>query len=104
MNVIYTVLLAFTFGYFIKNRGIAICIYLAFGAILFTFQSANLVLDWAGGGTEAFGGPFPDYSGSSFLSYGIINLIIFCIGIGLVVLGGRMASRRSRRADLVEVG
>lgn len=104
MNLIYTVVFAFAFGYFIKNRGVAICVYLGLEALIFTFQTLNLLLEWAGGSQEAFGGPFPDSSASSVAGYGAVNLIITGIGVGLVVLGHKAAARRARSTTLVEVG
>ncbi len=104
MNLIYTVLFAFTLGYFIKNRGIAICVYLGLEALIFTFQTLNLLMEWAGGSQQAFGGPFPDSSAGSVASYGAVNLIITGIGVGLVVLGHKTAARRAKSTTLVEVG
>ena len=104
MNLIYTILLAFLIGYFIRNRGIAICVYLALEALIFTFQTLNLLLEWAGGSEEAFGGTFPDSSAESVLAYGAVNLVITGIGLGLVVLGRRTATKRARSATTVEVG
>ena len=104
MNLIYTVLFAFALGYFIKNRGVAICVYLCLEALIFTFQTLNLILEWAGGSQEAFGGPFPDSSAGSAAAYGAVNLVITAIGVGLVALGSRTSAKRARSTTTVEVG
>ncbi len=104
MNVIYTLLFAFAFGYLIKNRGLAISTYLGFEALLFSFQTLNLTLEWVGGDTEAFGGPFPGYSGANVAGYGLVNLVITGVGIGLVLLGAKVATKRSSDRDTVAVG
>jgi hypothetical protein len=57
------------------------------------------VLEWAGGSAEAFGAAFPKYETVEVLAYGVVNLIVFGVGLGLVYLGSRLAyRRRSRRA------
>lgn len=104
MNVIYTVLFAFALGFFIKNTGIATAVYLAGDALVFGYQSVNLLLEWGGGHKAAFGGPFPDHDTSGVVGYGLVNLVITVVGVGLVVLGARVAARRVAKKDVVSVG
>lgn len=110
MNVIYTVLFAFAFGYFVKQRGVAIALYLAVDALVFSFQSLSLVLSWLAHESPSAFGDFPDqlpvqYSQSELFGYGVINLVIVLAGVGLVTLGGWVRARRTaRRPDVVSVG
>ncbi|CCH69487.1 conserved hypothetical protein [Phycicoccus elongatus Lp2] len=103
MNVIYTVLLAFAIGYFVKNRGVASALYLAGGALVFAFQSVTLLIEWASGkNTKAFG-DFPDYTASNVWGYGVVNLIITIIGIGLVQLGVWVSHKQAAKKGVVQV-
>ena len=97
MNVIYAVLLAFALGCFIKPRATAVALYLAGGAFVFAFQSLNLALEWIGGSESAFG-PYPDYETSKVSGYGLFNLLIVLIGIGLVLGGAKVGTKRAERA------
>ena len=72
MNLIYTVLLAFPIGFFVRSRGIAVLSYLLAGSYVF--------------------------------AYGHVNLVITLAGVGLVVLGHRVASNRGRRHAAITVG
>lgn len=97
MNIIYTILFAFALGYFIRQRATAIALYLAGGAFVFAFQSLNLTLEWIGGSESAFGGPHPGYETSKVFGYGLINLVITLVGIGIVLLGVKLGAKRSAR-------
>lgn len=100
MNVIYTVLAAFALGFLIRQRAAAVATYLALGALVFGYQTLWLVLEWVGGSTAAFGGPFPASADSQIFGYGAVNLIITAAGVALVLLGVRVGSRRAvRRGD-----
>ncbi len=101
MNVIYTVLVAFALGYFIKDTRVAVALYLAGEALVFGFQSASLIIEWASGTSTAAFGAFPDHSPSNVWGYGVVNLVITVIGIGLVMLGARTARRRAAKQDVV---
>jgi hypothetical protein len=54
-----------------------------------------LVIEWVGGSKDAFG-PYPKADKPEVWSYGVVNLVIFAVGIGLVLLGHRVAARRHR--------
>ena len=103
MNIIYTALLAFALGFLVRQRAVAVAVYLAGGALVFAFQSLNLLIEWTGGSEAAFGGPYPDHETSKVFGYGLFNLVITLIGIGLVMIGAKVAAKRSRhRAALIE--
>ena len=100
MILVYTVLLALPIGLLIHRRETAILTYLAVGAWIFSFQTASLVLSWlAHTGRSAFG-PFPTafpaaYDSAELYGYAAVNLIMVTVGVGLVVLGGRLRVRRA---------
>jgi hypothetical protein len=101
MELILMVLAPFPIGFFIRNRPAAFVTYIAVHGFVFTFQTLNLILEWAGGSQEAFG-PYPKASSGNVYSYGAVNLVIFGVGLGLVYLGSRLgARRRSRTASAV---
>ena len=99
MEFILTVLAPFPIGFLVRSRTAAFIAYVATFSFLFTFQTLNLVLEWAGGSKEAFGAEFPNYQTVEVWAYGVVNLVIFGLGLGLVYVGSRLGSRRrSRRA------
>ncbi len=80
--------------------------------MVFAFQSLDVLLNWMGGnsgigGAKAFG-PFPSgplpitYSESEVAVYGLVNLVIALVGVGLTILGTWVASRRGAK-DVVSV-
>lgn len=93
MELIIMILVALPSGFFVKNRLAAYVVYIAIHAFVFTFQSISLVIEWAGGSEAAFG-PFPEASSESVWGYGVVNLIIYLVGLGLVTLGYRLGSKR----------
>lgn len=114
MNIIFTVLAAFPIGYFVRQRVSAVALFLAADALLFTYQTVEVLLVWMAAEPGIFGGDhgafgpaptgFPvEYSSSDVLGYGVVNLIIVLVGIGLTLLGHRTASRRVARRGVVEV-
>ena len=94
MELVLMVLLPFPLGFRVRQRLVAFVSYTAAHAFVFTIQTALLVLEWAGGSSRAFGGVFPEYRQTEFAGYAAVNLIIYAVGLGLVVLGHRVASTR----------
>lgn len=92
------ILVPFPLGLLVRNRAAAYLAYVAIQAFVFTFQTAFLVLEWANGSTEAFGS-FPDYDNGDVWAYGIINLVIYSLGLGLVTLGQRIHRNRNIRRE-----
>ena len=103
MALILMLLTALPIGFFIRSRPAAYAVYITAELFLFTFQSMGIVLDWVGGETDALGGPFPDYEMGQYLGYGLVNLVIFGIGLGLVTLGLRLRSRRRTRGEAIDL-
>ena len=98
MNIIFTILFAFTIGFFVKQRATAILTYLALDAILFTYQTVNVLHDsWLDQGRV-------NVTDSTLAGYGVVNLVIIAIGVGLVVLGTVVSQRRAAKRNTVTVG
>src|ERR1700709_425735 len=90
MELIVPIVIAFPLGFFIKSRTTAYIAYIAAHSFVFTFQSVALITEWAGGDTSAFG-PYPKADKGEVWSYGLVNLLIFAAGLGLVALGHYLA-------------
>jgi hypothetical protein len=108
MNLIYTVLVALPLGFFLSSRSTAVLSYLLVGSYLFSFQSTSLVLEWLGHKSPSAFGPFPEgfpaeAATSEVMGYGVVNAVITLVGVGLVVLGARIRTRREARRDVVAV-
>lgn len=103
MNIIFTVLVALPLGYLVHSRAAACAIYLGGSAFVFAFQSVNLLLEWVDGSMSAFGGPFPGHEASRIFGYGLLNLIITAIGIGIVLLGALVRTNRQSRVTTQSV-
>lgn len=109
MNLIYTILVALPLGYFVKVRAHAVLGYLLFGAYLFAMQCTSVILDWLGDNRPLAFGPAPtDFPAKSstreMVSYGLVNLVITVIGIGLVLLGAYLRTRLTARKAAIRVG
>jgi len=97
MELIVMLLAPFPIGFFMRNRLAAFVTYIALHGFVFTFQSLSLIIEWISGSQQAFG-PYPKASSSEVLSYGVVNLGIFAVGLGLVYLGHRLGARRRTRS------
>jgi len=112
MNVTFTVLCALPFGFFIKQRGLAVVAFMAADAFLFAAQTTLILLLGLTGHPSndnafsfASGPEHYTVSWPGFWSYVALNAVIALVGIGLVVLGNRIAAKRTaKRKDVVTVG
>jgi hypothetical protein len=105
MNLLFTVLGAFTLGRLVPRRSAALVAYLIADSFLFSFQTLNVLLTWMSGatgmgGASGFGnspsGTFPiDYATGEVIGYGAVNLAITTVGVGLVLLGARVRARHA---------
>jgi hypothetical protein len=90
MIAIITVLAAFPLGYFLSNRLAAFTIYAVAYLWAFTFQTLYLLLDSLNGGKA------PAFEVDEFpLSYGLVALAIFFVGLGVLNLGRWVRGRRA---------
>ncbi len=102
MELIVMILVPLPLGLLVRNRTAAYLTYIAIHAFVFTFQTANLLMEWANGSTEAFGS-FPEFNNEDVWGYGIVNLVIYGVGLGLVTLGSRIRTKRNARPNAVEL-
>jgi hypothetical protein len=107
MNIILTILVGFPLGFLIRSRSQAILSYVLVDSYLFTFQTAFLIMQWADGDEHAFGARGRDWSAertTMFFAYLVLNGVIVAIGVGLVILGHKVRSRRVAGRDTVVAG
>ena len=102
MELIVMILVPLPLGLLVRNRVAAFLAFIAVHAFVFTFQTAFLVIEWANGSSEAFGS-FPDYNNGDVWAYGIINLVIYSVGFGLVTLGHRIRTNRNTRRKSLDL-
>lgn len=115
MNILFTLVAAPLIGFLVKQRGIAVAAYLGAEAFFFAFQSLAVLLAWMAGGGGFSGaqdqgafGPAPTgvpiaYQESELYAYGLVNLVIAAVGVGLVVGFSALARRRAARRNVIEV-
>ena len=84
----------FPIGFFIRNRMAAYLAYVALHSFVFTFQSTTLLKEWTGGDYSAY----VKNPAAVDWSYGLVNLLIFAVGLGLVTFGSWLSARRRRVA------
>lgn len=109
MNLIYTLLLAFPLGFFVRSRSTAILSYLLAGSYLFSFQNTSVTLDWLGHVKPSAFGAFPEgfparAENAELFGYAAVNVVITVVGIGLVILGSMLQLRRAAKRDVIAVG
>jgi hypothetical protein len=107
MNIVLTILVGFPLGFLIRSRSTAIVTYALVDSYLFTFQTAFLLMQWADGDEHAFGARGGIWSAERTTmvgSYLVLNGVIVALGIGLVVLGHKVRSRRTAGRNTVAAG
>ena len=104
--VVVIALGAFPLGFFLRNR---LAAFLAFGlafAHVFTFQTAQLVLEATRGSEEAFGDlsdPKWDWFGDT-VGYFVFTTAVYAVGLALVTAGHAVRIRRARQLEDVGHG
>lgn len=103
MFILLASLAAFPLGILLRTR---LAAYVAFGlafSYMFTFQTAQLVLEATRGSTEAFGDlsdPNWDWFGET-IGYLVVATIIFAIGMALATAGHAIRVRRARSLESI---
>ncbi len=106
MVIVIAVLAAFPLGFLVRNR---LAAFLAFGlafAHVFTFQTAQLVLEATRGSEEAFGDLSDadwDWFGDT-IGYFVFTTAIYAVGLALVAAGHAVRIRRARQLEQVSHG
>ncbi len=113
MNLVFTLVASLGIGFFVRQRSTAVVSYLIAASFLFTFQTLEVLLNWMAGnsginGSGAFG-PSPNgfpitYQQSEVIAYGVVNLVIVAVGVGLTVGAHKLAARRLATKGAVPVG
>jgi hypothetical protein len=99
MALILIIIVGFPLGYLVRDRTTAVVAYIAAHGFVFSFQSMELTREWVGGNDSAF----PKNPHTVAWSYGVVNLLIFAAGFGLLALGRWVAAKRRRRAPGVDL-
>jgi hypothetical protein len=94
VELIIMLLAPLPIGFFVRNRLAAYLAYVALHSFVFTFQSTTLLKEWTGGDYSAF---VKDPAAVDW-SYGLVNLLIFAAGLGLVTLGSWLGARAQAQA------
>ena len=99
MIAIVTILLAFPLGFFLSSRLAANTAYAIAYLWAFVFQGIYLMLDSISDGKTL--NDEPAFVSDEFpWQYGVVTLLIFLVGFGLVALGHRLGrGRRVRRQE-----
>lgn len=94
MEIIVLLLAPLPLGLLVRNRTAGFVAYTALHAYVFTFQSVALVVGWVSGDGRSAFGPYPAADTGEVWAYGLVNLVVYAVGLGLLVLGQRVAARR----------
>jgi hypothetical protein len=99
MIAVVTILCAFPLGFFLSNRLAANTAYAIAYLWAFVFQGVYLMLDSINNGKTL--NDDPAFVADEFpWQYGLVTLLIFLVGFGLVQLGHRVGrGRRERRQE-----
>lgn len=103
MIAILVIVTALPIGLAIRNR---LAAYLVFGlafAHVYTFQTANLVMEWRNGSTAAFGDSKSTSLLGDTIGYFLFTTVIYGAGFGLVTLGHWLRNRRRTPAHEVRL-
>jgi hypothetical protein len=103
MIALLTLLVALPLGLLIRNR---LAAYVAYGlafAHVYTFQTANLVMEWTNGSTTAFPAARSQELLDGTLSYFAFTSVIYAAGFGLVTLGHWLRNRRRVTTGAVDL-
>jgi hypothetical protein len=99
MIAVVTILCAFPLGFFLSSRLAANTAYAIAYLWAFVFQGTYLMLDSVSNGKTL--NDDPAFVADEFpWEYGVVTLLIFAVGFGLVALGHRVGrGRRERRQE-----
>jgi hypothetical protein len=99
MIAVVTILLAFPLGFFLRSRLAANTAYAIAYLWAFVFQGVYLMLDSISKGATLNDDP-AFVAGEFPWQYGVVTLLIFAVGFGLVQVGHRVGrARRERRQE-----
>jgi hypothetical protein len=103
MIAILTILGALPLGLLIRNRLAACLVYAIAFSHVYTFQTANLVMEWANGSTAAFPASTSRELLDGTLSYFAFTTAVYAVGFGLIALGHWLRNRRRAASDEIRL-
>jgi hypothetical protein len=93
---VLTLLVAVPIGWSVRDRVAAYLVYGLLMSHVFTFQTANLLMEWVDGSTTAF----PRDGGTTLADtwpYLLVTSLVYAAGLGLVALGRWLRARHDGR-------
>lgn len=96
-------LLALPLGYFVRNRTVAFLTYASAFAHVYTFQTANLVMEWVNGADAAFPQDDSTQLLGGTVGYFSFTTLVLAIGAGLLTAGHGLRVRRDRGRKANEI-
>jgi hypothetical protein len=103
MIAILTILGALPLGLLIRNRLAAYLVYAIAFSHVYTFQTANLVMEWTNGATAAFPASTSRELLDGTLGYFAFTTAIYAVGFGLITLGHWLRNRRRPASNEVRL-
>ncbi|MFI7067006.1 hypothetical protein ACIBL3_38820 [Kribbella sp. NPDC050124] len=100
MIAILTVLVALPLGLLVRNRLAAYLVFAIAFSHVYTFQTADLVMEWVNGSTKAFPATDSNQLVGDTLGYFTFTTMIYAVGFGLVTLGHWLRNRRRAAAEV----
>lgn len=94
MIAILTIFVALPLGLLIRNRLAAFLVFAIVFGHVYTFQTANLVMEWVNGSTAAFPASQSDQLLDGTLGYFTFTTVVYAAGFGLITLGHWLRTRR----------
>lgn len=110
MNAVFALVASLGIGFLVPRRSVAVLVFLVADSFVFTWQSLSVLLNWMAGGAGVGGqgafGAAPtalplDYQQSEVIAYGLVNLVIVGIGIGLTIVANTLSARRAEKRRTV---
>ena len=100
MIAILTILVALPLGLLVRNRLAAYLVFAIAFSHVYTFQTANLVMEWVNGSTHAFPGSQSNELLDGTLGYFAFTSMIYAVGFALVTLGHWLRNRRRTAPEI----
>lgn len=99
MNLVIALVIALGAGLAFRQRLGAHLAYISGALFVFTWASVVVIAEWAAGDTAALG-PFPEADQGQVIAFGVVNLVVLILGVGVVEVGQRLRARMTtgRRA------
>ena len=101
--IVIIALLALPLGYLVRHRTAAFVAYAVLFSHVYTFQTANLVMEWVNGADAAFPQDDSTQLLSGTVGYFVFTTLILAVGAALLVAGSRLRARRDVRSATADL-